>query len=88
MKDSGKPVGALRNIGPKSATMLASTGIRTLGELRLLGPVKAYLRLKAAFAKRASRNMLWALAAGLEERDWRELAPEEKTRLLAAVNGR
>ncbi len=64
MKDSAKPVGALRNIGPKSATMLASTGIRTLGELRVLGPVKTYIRLKTAFPKRVSLNMLWSLAAG------------------------
>ena len=85
MKDSGKPVASLRNLGPKSAAMLAHEGIRTLGELRVLGAVKAYVRLKTAFPNRVSLNMLWAIAAGLEDRDWRDLAAEEKSRLLAEV---
>jgi hypothetical protein len=88
MKDSGKPVTSLRNLGSKSAIMLAHSGIRTLGELRVLGAVKAYLRLEAAFPRRVSLNMLWAIAAGLEDRDWRDLAPEEKSRLLAEVRRR
>jgi hypothetical protein len=63
MKDSGKPVALLRNIGPKSATMLALSGISTIEEeLRLLGAVRAYHRLKAAFPKRIGGNMLWAVA--------------------------
>jgi hypothetical protein len=85
MKDSGKPVALLRNIGPKSASMLALSGIRTIEELRLLGAVGAYHRLKAAFPKRIGSNMLWAIAAGLDDRDWRDLEPDEKSRLLAEV---
>jgi hypothetical protein len=33
-----------------------------------------------------SLNLLWAMAAGLEDRDWRELSKEEKDRLLRAVD--
>ncbi|MDP9138109.1 MAG: TfoX/Sxy family protein [Pseudomonadota bacterium] len=88
MKDSGKPVARLRNLGPASAAMLAAVEVRTLEELRVLGAVRAYLRLKTAFPRRVSRNMLWAIAAGLDDRDWRDLTAEEKSRLLAEVRRR
>ncbi|MCB1376840.1 MAG: TfoX/Sxy family protein [Alphaproteobacteria bacterium] len=82
---NNRPVSALRNLGPKSALMLAEAGIRTLDELAALGAVKAYARVKALRPKFASLNLLWALAAGLEDRDWRELSPEEKDALVAEV---
>ena len=41
------PVTMLRNLGPKSAVMLAEVGIRTIGELRAIGAAKAYVRVKA-----------------------------------------
>ena len=80
-----QPVSTLRNLGPKSAMMLVHVGISTLGELRELGAVKAYVRVKSLRPKFASLNLLWALAAGLEDRDWRELDAAEKESLLAGV---
>jgi DNA transformation protein len=65
--------------------MLAEAGIRTLDELEMLGAVKAYARVKALRPKFASLNLLWALAAGLEDRDWRELTKKEKEELLRAL---
>ena len=62
--------------------MLAEAGIRTLEELKMLGAVKAYARVKALRPKSASLNLLWALAAGLEDRDWRDLSKDEKDVLL------
>jgi DNA transformation protein len=85
MNRSGLPIAALRNLGPKSAMMLAEAGVRTTGELRALGAVRAYLRVKSFRPKSASLNLLWAIAAGLEDRDWRELSREEKASLLAEV---
>ena len=82
-----KPVAILRNLGPKSAVMLAEAGIRTVDELEELGPVKAYLRVKALRPKSASLNLLWALAAGLEDRDWRDLTAVEKASHLAELRG-
>ncbi|MGQ0486152.1 MAG: TfoX/Sxy family DNA transformation protein [Hyphomicrobiales bacterium] len=79
------PVASLRNLGPKSATMLAEAGIRTAGELRALGAVRAYLRVKSLRPKSASLNLLWAIAAGLEDRDWRELTAAEKDALIVAT---
>jgi DNA transformation protein and related proteins len=65
--------------------MLAEAGIRTLDELREIGAVRAYLRAKALRPKSVSLNLLWALAAGLEDRNWRELSANEKSALLAEV---
>ena len=65
--------------------MLNEAGVATLGELHELGAVKAYVRVKSLQSKFASLNLLWALAAGLEDRDWRDLTAEEKELLLAEV---
>ena len=80
-----QPVSTLRNLGPKSGMMLREAGISTIEELRALGAVKAYVRVKALKPRGASLNLLWALAAGLQDRDWRELAAEEKAALVAEV---
>ncbi|QIG48098.1 TfoX/Sxy family protein [Nordella sp. HKS 07] len=81
MSEDRMPVARLRNLGPKSAMMLAEAGIRTIAELRLLGAAKAYRRVK----DKASLNLLWAIAAGLEDRDWRDLDADEKASLLAQI---
>jgi DNA transformation protein and related proteins len=81
MNEDRLPVSRLRNLGPKSARLLAESGVRTIAELRLLGAAKAYRRVK----DKASLNLLWAVAAGLEDRDWRDLTVQEKESLLAEV---
>ena len=80
-----RPVSTLRNLGPKSAMMLVQAGISTLDELRELGAVKAYVRVKSLRPKSVSLNLLWALAAGLKDRDWREFEAAEKESLRAEV---
>jgi DNA transformation protein and related proteins len=81
------PVASLRNLGPKSAMMLAEAGVRSIGELRVLGAARAYLRVKSFRPKSASLNLLWGIAAGLEDRDWRELTAADKQSLLVEVRG-
>lgn len=83
--DDRLPVGALRNLGPKSALMLAEVGIHTIGELRAIGPARAYARVRAVRRRGASVNLLWSLATGLSDRDWRDIAEAEKASLLAQV---
>jgi len=85
MNEDRLPVAGLRNLGPKSALILAQAGIRTMAELRLLGAAKAYSRAKAFAPRSVSLNLLWAIAAGLEDRDWRELNAREKASLLAQI---
>ena len=79
------PVTTLRNLGPKSAVMLAEVGIRTIGELRAIGAAKAYVRVKATRSRGDSVNLLWSMAAGLDGRGWQEVSMEEKALLLAEV---
>jgi DNA transformation protein len=85
MNEDRQPVASLRNLGPKSALILAQAGIRTIAELRLLGAAKAYSRAKAFAPRAVSLNLLWAIAAGLDDRDWRELNAREKASLLAQI---
>jgi DNA transformation protein len=79
------PVTMLRNLGPASAVMLAEVGIHTIGELRAIGAVKAYVRVRAVRTRGASVNLLWSMAAGLDGRGWQEVSAEEKESLLAEV---
>lgn len=65
--------------------ILAEAGVRTVAELRALGAARAYVRVKSLRPKSASLNLLWAIAAGLEDRDWRELTKAEKASLLDQV---
>ena len=75
---------SLPNLGPKSAQMLRSAGIRTLAQLKKHGAVKAYLKVRA-IDKRASLNLLWALEAALSDRSWQDVARNDRLRLLLAV---
>lgn len=84
MTDPAAPIGALRNLGPKSAAMLRAAGITTIAELSDAGALDAYARVRAIWSG-ASLNLLWALAAGLQGRDWRDLAAVEKRALLDAL---
>ena len=74
----------LRNLGPKSAAWLESVGIRSVEEIRRIGPVTAYQLVRLRYPQ-ASLNLLWALAAGLQDRDWREVTPEEKQSLRKRI---
>ncbi len=74
----------LRNLGPASWRMLERAGIPDVETLRRIGPVDAFLRVRKESAH-ASLNLLYAMAAGLEDRDWRALSAEEKGRLIRAV---
>jgi len=80
-----RPVSALRNLGPKSAMMLAEAGIRTVEELREIGAVRAYIRVPAMRKRDASLNLLYSMAAGLDNRSWRDLTKEEKDALKAEM---
>ncbi len=76
----GTPVENLRNLGPTSADWLRDVGIHTIADLEHVGPVLAY-RLVKQQQPGTSLNLLWAMAAGLKDEDWRELTEETKNRL-------
>jgi hypothetical protein len=80
-----EPIENLRNLGSTSGSWLQDADIRTIAELRDVGPVFAYMRVKSG-NQRVSLNLLWALAAGLKDIDWRDLTDQEKQELLAETN--
>ena len=71
---------SLRNLGPKSSQWLRDAGINTIADLEQLGSVAAYRLVKERQPK-VSLNLLWAIAAGLQGKDWRELPEATKQRL-------
>jgi hypothetical protein len=53
---------------------------RAVEILKSNGPAMAFIRVQSS-GQKTSLNFLYAMAAGLEDRDWRELCKEEKGRL-------
>jgi hypothetical protein len=74
------PIESLLNLGPKSGQWLREVGITTIADLERLGPVVAFRLVKHRQPK-ASLNLFWALGAGLNGKDWRELTEATKKRL-------
>ncbi len=83
-----RPIETLRNIGSKSARMLEQIGVVTIDDLQQLGCVNAYQKLQFCFADRISLNFLWAMYAGLQGRDWRDLTIQEKDKLKEQLAAR
>lgn len=77
-------VESLPNLGPKSNAMLQRAGITTIGRLRELGAVRAYVLVKRSGAK-ASLNLLWALEGALTDRPWQEVAKNDRLSLMLQV---
>jgi DNA transformation protein len=77
----------LLNLGPKSDAMLASIGIRTHDELRVCGAVNAFIKLKQS-GQPASLNLLWAMEGALSDRHWRDVAKNDRLRLLTELEAR
>lgn len=77
-------VSLLPNLGEKSARVLRSVGVHTIGELQVIGPLKAYLRAQIA-GEQPSLVLLWAMVAGLRGEHWTSLSPEEKEVLKARL---
>ena len=77
---------SLPNIGPQTVRLLADVGIGSETELRALGAVPAFVRLRFRFPRQVSMNALWALHGALTGRPWTTLTADEKDRLRRAVS--
>jgi hypothetical protein len=75
----------LKNIGPASARQLHEVGIGSAAALRRHGALAAYRRLKHAFPREISLNMLYALEGALRDCHRNRLPPGVKETLLAAA---
>lgn len=81
---SSNPPGKLANIGPKSAAWLRQVGVRTEEDLRKLGAVGVFLKVKRA-GFRPSLNLLYALAGAELGIHWAQLDPDYKAQLVQTV---
>lgn len=72
------------NLGPMSAAVLRRCGILNTGQLRNLGPARAYVVVKREYG-RAPRSLLWALEGALSRRPWQQLGTAERLSLLREV---
>ncbi|BCO25491.1 hypothetical protein MIZ03_0352 [Rhodoferax lithotrophicus] len=79
-----KAVAELPNLGPRSQQMLQAAGINTVAQLRKLGAVAAYARVKRV-TPAASLNLLWALEGALTGLPWQVVSREHRTSLLLAL---
>ncbi len=86
-KTSDTNPATLLNLGPVSARMLAKAGIDSIAQMQALSAVETYFRVKQVNA-RASLNLLWALAAGLDGVHWTQLSKTRKGDLLPELDGR
>ena len=75
--EEGSVLASLRNLGPKSAAMLARVGLKKKEDLQRLGGVGAYQLLKEKKIP-VSKNMAYAIEGALMDVDWRALPFEFK----------
>nr|WP_223216636.1 TfoX/Sxy family DNA transformation protein [Rhizobium mesosinicum] len=75
----------MRNLGPATARMLAEIDIISDEDLRNLGAVEAYHRLKFRFGRHVTILALYAMEAALRDCDWRDLNPDAKVFLRRQV---
>lgn len=79
---TGRPGPAtFQGLGPKSQQWLAAIGITTPEQLAAQDPFAVWARIKAT-QPGVSLNLLYALIGAVEHRDWRDVARDERTRIL------
>ena len=73
----------LKGLGRKSIECLNSIGIYTKADLERIGPVNAFIKLKRELkGMKPSLNLLYGMVAVVEGIHWREVAKNDKVRLL------
>ena len=78
---SDAPIDTLPGIGPVTQSRLAEAGIRSVDDLRSMGAVEAYRRLKFMLPRQVSLNALYALEAALRGCHWLDLPQDVKAAL-------
>lgn len=71
-----------KNLGMASVNILRAIGVNTFSDLKYIGAVEAYRRIKARDIN-VSKVMLYALQGALMDMHWNDLPPDLKKRLVA-----
>lgn len=77
----------MQGLGPKSEAWLIEVGIHTPEELREMGAIRAFIRLKNECSTPPSLNFLYAMVGAIEGESWLSIAKHEKGRLLTELEG-
>lgn len=75
----------LKNLGAASVNILHAIGINTYDDLKRVGAVEAYAKIKAR-GIHVSKVMLYALQGALINVHWNDLEPNLKESLLEEVD--
>ncbi len=78
-QENNHPLLALRNLGPSMVRHLEEVGIPDAATLRKIGPIPAYLRIKALNPRVMNRMALYAIYGALTDQDCMRLPEETKT---------
>jgi DNA transformation protein len=78
----------MKNLGPVSAARLRAAGIETPEELRRVGAVEAYVRLKRTFPVETTHVSLYALHGAVTDIRWYVLPEEARAALRDAASRR
>ena len=73
---------SLKNLGVASVNILRAVGIGNVADLRSIGAVETYTRIKRRGIS-VSKVMLYALEGALTNTHWKDLDPNLKQRLVA-----
>lgn len=73
----------MRNLGPVSLELLGGIGVHTLDDLRRMGAVTAWQRLRFEQPPGLTMNGLYAMEAALRDCHWLALPAEVKVALKA-----
>ena len=71
----------LHGLGPVTAARLAEIGITTATELRAVGAVDAWRRLRFRFGRHVTLNALYGLESAISGIHWRDIDATIKARL-------
>jgi DNA transformation protein and related proteins len=75
----------LATLGPVFRQMVASAGVTSVEQLRVLGAVAAYALVKRSGC-RPTLTLLWAMEGALTGQPWQQVAREHRTSLLLALD--
>lgn len=78
---------SLKNLGNTSINWLKAIGINSYDELKSVGPVEAYTKIKQRHIK-VSKVFLYALHGALTNTHWNDLTPSLKEQLVAEAEQR
>jgi hypothetical protein len=81
MRKTDDDLKSLPDVGDVTVRWLRAVGIETVTELRRVGPAEAYGRVAFRFGSAVNRNLLYALAMGLQGRKYNSATDAEKRAL-------